>query len=187
MTTISELNKVHKSPPESLADKWLSEPEPIIQGLQHNTEFPIECLPEIIRECVVETCSYTQVPIAFASSTALGVAAASVQHLANVARDDQTVGPISLYVLNILRSGERKSTIHKLFQKGFRDRQAELIKNFKDSSSDSNINDSSGESQNRLPRILFEDATIQALWRIRARELFRMASLLSPSNVSRHG
>ena len=83
--------------------------------------------------------------------------------MANVARDDQTVGPISLYVLNILRSGERKSTIHKLFQKGFRDRQAELIKNFKDSSSDSNINDSSGQSQIRLPRILFEDVTMQAL------------------------
>ena len=163
MTNLSELNKVHKSPPESLADKWLSEPEPIIQGLQHQDKFPIECLPEIIRECVVETCSYTQVPIAFASSTALGVAAASVQHLANVARDDQTVGPISLYVLNILRSGERKSTIHKLFQKGFRDRQAELIKNFKDSSSDSNINDSSGQSQIRLPVILFEDVTMQAL------------------------
>ena len=132
MTKISEPNKVYKSPPESLADEWPLEPEPIIPGHQHQDEFPIECLPEIIRECVVETCSYTQVPIAFASSTALGVAGASVQHLAQVARDDQTVGPISLYILNILRSGERKSTIHKLFQKGFRDRQDELIKNFKD-------------------------------------------------------
>ncbi len=37
------------------------------------------------------------------------------------------------------------------------------MKQFKDNNSDSNINDSSGESQNRLPRILFEDATIQAL------------------------
>ena len=117
MTNLSELNKVFKSPPESLADMWLSEPEPIIQGLQHQTEFPIECLPEIIRECVVETCSYTQVPIAFASSTALGVAGASVQHLAQVARDDQTVGPISLYILTILSSGERKSTIHTCFRR----------------------------------------------------------------------
>ena len=81
MTNLSEPNKVYKSSAESLADKWLSEPEPIIQGLQHQNKFPIECLPEIIRECVVETCSYTQVPIAFASSTALGVAGASVQHL----------------------------------------------------------------------------------------------------------
>ena len=163
MINLSELNKVHKSPPESLADKWLSEPEPIIQGLQHNTEFPIECLPEIIRECVVETCSYTQVPIAFASSTALGVAAASVQHLANVARDDQTVGPISLYMLSIVRSGDRKSTTYKLLQKGYRKRQEELIKQHLTNNPDSNGNDSSNQSLNRLPVILFEDVTMQAL------------------------
>ena len=117
MIKISEPNEVYKFSAESLADEWPLVPEPIIQGFQHQNEFPIECLPEIIRECIKETCRYTQVPIAFASSTALGVAAASVQHLANVARDDQTVGPISLYILNILRSGERKSTIHKLFQR----------------------------------------------------------------------
>ena len=62
----------------------------------------------MIQEAVIETLDYTQVPIGLACITALGVPAASVQHLDLVARDHQTIGPVSLFVLSILRSGERK-------------------------------------------------------------------------------
>ena len=97
----------------TLAGNWEAEPEPVLPITKPQTPFPIESLPPIIQEAVTETLEYTKVPIGLACSTALGVAATSVQHLALVARDHQTIGPVSLYVLSILKSGERKSTIFR--------------------------------------------------------------------------
>ena len=65
-------------------------------------------------------------PIGLACSKALGVAAASLQHLALVAGDHQTIGPVSLFVLSILRSGERKSTIFRKMWSGIWEMQMEL-------------------------------------------------------------
>ena len=65
--------------------------------------------------------NYAQTPISMTASIALGYTAASVQHLALVARDEQTFGPCSLYVLNIAQSGERKSTVDRAFEKGIRE------------------------------------------------------------------
>ena len=95
----------------TLVSNWEADPEPVIPITKPQTPFPIESLPPMIREAVIETLDYTQVPVGLACSSALGVAAASVQHLALVARDHQTIGPVSLYILSILKSGEWKSTI----------------------------------------------------------------------------
>ena len=66
----------------TLASNWEAEPEPVLPITNPQTPFPIESLPPMILEAVSETLDYTQVPIGLACSTALGVAAASVQHLA---------------------------------------------------------------------------------------------------------
>ena len=66
----------------TLASNWEAEPEPVLPITKPQTPFPIESLPPMILEAVSETLDYTQVPIGLACSTALGVAAASVQHLA---------------------------------------------------------------------------------------------------------
>ena len=78
----------------TLASNWEAEPEPVLPKTKPQTPFPIESLPPMILEAVSETLDYTQVPIGLACSTARGVAAASVQHLALVARDHQTIGPV---------------------------------------------------------------------------------------------
>ena len=70
-----------------LAGNWEAEPEPVLPQKKPSPPFPLESFPPIIREAVTETLEYTQVPVGFACSTALGVAAFSVQHLAMVARD----------------------------------------------------------------------------------------------------
>ena len=110
----------------TLASNWEAEPEPVLPISKPQTPFPIESLPTLIREAVTETLDYTQVPIGLACSKALGVSAASVQHLALVARDHQTIGPVSLFVLSILRSGERKSTIFRKMWSGIWEMQREL-------------------------------------------------------------
>ena len=147
----------------TLASNWEADPEPVLPISKPQTPFPIESLPTLIREAVIETLDYTQVPIGLACSTALGVAAASVQHLALVARDHQTVGPVSLYVLSVLRSGERKSTIFRKMWKGIWEMQRDLKEQW---------DHYQEEKQGKLthlferdipPKILFDDVTIQGL------------------------
>ena len=81
------VNKTDVAVLATLASNWEADPEPVLPISSHSPPFPIESLPTLIREAVIETLDYTQVPIGLACSTALGVAAASVQHLALVARD----------------------------------------------------------------------------------------------------
>ncbi len=147
----------------TLASNWEADPEPVLPISKPQTPFPIESLPPIIQEAVLETLDYTQVPIGLACSTALGVAAASVQHLALVARDHQTIGPVSLFVLSILRSGERKSTIFRKMWKGIWEMQMELkdLWNHYQTIEQEELDPLlEGESP---PKILFEDATVQGL------------------------
>ena len=86
-----------------------------------------------------------------------------MQHLALVARDHQTKGPVSLFVLSILRSGERKSTIFRKMWKGIWEMQMELkdLWNHYQTIEQEELDPLlEGESP---PKILFEDATVQGL------------------------
>ena len=146
-----------------LAGNWEAEPEPVLPQKKSSQQFPLESFPPIIRDAVTETLEYTQVPVGFACSTALGVAAVSVQHLAMVARDPQTVGPVSLYILSILRSGERKSTIFRKMWQGVRDRQQELYEEWEHYEANDHNQVDPILGAESPPRILFEDATVQGL------------------------
>ena len=147
----------------TLASNWEAEPEPVLPISKSQTPFPIESLPTLIREAVIETLDYTQVPIGLACSTALGVAAASVQHLALVARDHQTIGPVSLFVLSILRSGERKSTIFRKMWSGIWEMQRELKEQWDHYQVQDHDEENPLFDRDSPPKILFEDATVQGL------------------------
>ena len=147
----------------TLASNWEAEPEPVLPISKTQTPFPIESLSPLIREAVLETLDYTQVPIGLACSSALGVAAASVQHLALVARDHQTIGPVSLYILSILRSGERKSTIFRKMWSGIWEMQRELKEQWDHYQVQNHDEENPLFDRDSPPKILFEDATVQGL------------------------
>ena len=146
-----------------LVSNWEADPEPVIPITKPQTPFPIESLPPMIREAVIETLDYTQVPVGLACSSALGVAAASVQHLALVARDHQTIGPVSLYVLSILKSGERKSTILRKMWKCIWEMQRELKEQWDHYQVQEHDEVNPVFDRDSPPKILFEDATVQGL------------------------
>lgn len=157
------LNETDAAVLATLASNWEADPEPVLQITKPQSTFPIESLPPIIRDAVTETLDYTQTPIGLVCSTALGVAAASVQHLALVARDHQTIGPVSLYILSILRSGERKSTIFRKMWDGIWKMQSELKELWDHYKAlENEITEPLFEGENP-PKILFEDATVQGL------------------------
>ena len=81
--------------------------------------FPIHALPPILRAAVEEAGIVTQAPPALIASCALASASLAVQAKYDVKRHDDLVSPCSLYFMTFAESGERKTTVDKLFMVPF--------------------------------------------------------------------
>ena len=83
----------------------------------YNGEYPLHLLPQGIRSAIAEVQEYVQAPVAMVAQVALaGLSTVAHSHF-DVARDTQLSGPISLYLMTVAESGERKSAIEKFFTK----------------------------------------------------------------------
>ena len=89
--------------PADLSPAWTPEP------------YPIDAFPDVARRVVVEYQAFARMPMAMCASAALAQMALATQALADVARNEQLVSPISLNLLVIADSGERKSAADKTF------------------------------------------------------------------------
>lgn len=90
------------------ADEW-PEPQSLERAAALQEPFPLDCLPPRIGAAVREYQAYGQQPVSLVASSALSVVSLAAQGLADVARDDQLTGPLSLNFLIIAQSGERKT------------------------------------------------------------------------------
>lgn len=96
------------------------EPEPLTaQG--ESQPYPVGALPPLLRYAVVEAQSFVQSPAALVACSALSALSLAGQGLTNVRRDHQLVGPVSIYILAVAESGERKSTCDRIFGAALRD------------------------------------------------------------------
>jgi hypothetical protein len=99
----------------------------IIDGrdLKMNTmnpqNFPIDALPPMIRNAVLEVQTNIQAPLTLIVSSALSAISLACQNSADVCRPNEILSPISLAILLIADSGERKSTVDNLFVKPIRE------------------------------------------------------------------
>jgi putative DNA primase/helicase len=93
-------------------DEW-QEPDPII-NTEENEDYPLEHLPKPLRLLVVEIVEYLQCPVAMAANAVLAALSLSIQGLVNVARDNELIGAVSLFLMVIAESGERKSACDSL-------------------------------------------------------------------------
>ena len=97
-----------------------TEPLPLIRDFPSPTPYPINALGDL-KQIVEAVHKFTQAPIEIAAASALSATSLVVQGHANV----ETLGgdkPLSLYMLTVARSGERKSSCD--------DRIIAAIKNF---------------------------------------------------------
>jgi putative DNA primase/helicase len=92
--------------------------------------FPVEALPPIIHDAVLEHQKYAKQALSLVVMAALTQVSLACQGLANVRRDAQMVGPISLYFAAIVPSGERKSTADAAFSKATKEWQIEKLDAF---------------------------------------------------------
>lgn len=100
-------------------DDW-PEPEPLTTPLDP-TPYPVDALPPLLREAVLETQAFVQAPAALVACSALSTLSVAAQGLVNVRRDAQLVGPVSLYVLAVAESGERKTTCDRILGTALRE------------------------------------------------------------------
>jgi hypothetical protein len=94
-------------------------PQPLIRETPPPEPFPVTALGAL-QEVAEAVAGETLAPVAMAAGSALAVASLAVQGHADVV----TLGgarPLSLYVLTIAKSGERKSTADRLLMRGLRE------------------------------------------------------------------
>ena len=89
--------------------------------------YPVDCLPGVFRNAIVEVQAATQAPMPMVASAAICAMATASQALFNVKRDHNLSGPTSLFFLILGDSGERKSTVDALFSREIRKFHAEEV------------------------------------------------------------
>lgn len=106
------------------------EVEPIGTDFVAN-HYPVDALPLLIRDAVIEVADITQAPVALVACSALSALSLAAQSLYDVKRDEGLIGPVSLFCMALAESGERKSTLDTHFMqpiRDFEDRAAEEAK-----------------------------------------------------------
>lgn len=81
----------------------------------NNEKFPINSLPLCIRDAVDEVTSCVQAPQELVVTSALATVAIGCQGIIDVRAPTGQITPTSLFFLSIADSGERKSSVDKLF------------------------------------------------------------------------
>ncbi len=110
-------------------DSW-PEPLPLVAKLAHDP-YPIDALPDTIRAAAKEVQGFTKTPVPLVASSALAALSLAIQSYCDVKRAERLTGPVSLFMLTIADSGERKSTCAGFFTKAIRnyeEAQAEAAK-----------------------------------------------------------
>ena len=120
MNNIAEIQDL---PVDNVKDLW-GEPVELINKIKPE-DYPIDCLPPILRDAVVDVQDFVQAPISLVACSAMSSLSLAVQGYINVKRAAHLIGPVSLYFLTIAEPNERKSTVDDIFVK--------VIKEYQDS------------------------------------------------------
>jgi len=110
---------------DSIGDAW-PDLHPLVAQVGVEA-YPLDALPDIIRAAVDEVRGFTKAPIAMVSSSALAAMSVAVQAHNDVRRADKLEGPVSLFLLTVADSGERKSTCDGFFIKPIQAYEAEQV------------------------------------------------------------
>lgn len=94
-------------------ESW-PDPLPLVADFKAEP-YPLDALPGAIGDAVREVAAFVQCPVALAACSALSALSVAAQGLANVRRGPDLEGPVSLYLLAVAESGERKSACDRHF------------------------------------------------------------------------
>ncbi len=110
------------SNPDKKITPYLAEaPQPLLREIPKGADYPVEALGPL-QEVVKAVQGETQAPVAIPAASVLAAASLAVQGFADV----ETLGglrPVSLYLLTVAQSGERKSSCDKPILAGLREHE----------------------------------------------------------------
>ncbi len=86
------------------SQNW-SEPLPFSSISNDDTPSPIQAFPRVLQTTVSEYQKYGQQPMALVACGALANVSLACQALADVARDNYLISPVSLYFISMASSG----------------------------------------------------------------------------------
>ena len=107
---------------ESLNNVW-PEPQPLTVKMGF-VPYPVDALPAKIRAAVDEVQGFAKAPTAMIATSAIAALSLAIQPHVNIERAQGLHSPVSLYLMTIADSGERKSTVDGYFAKAIRDHEA---------------------------------------------------------------
>lgn len=113
ITSLEELREIPASWPE---------PQPTIISLTPEP-YPLDALPAMIRQAVIEVNSFVKAPAALTATCALSAISLAIQSKVDIERIEGLTGPVALFLLSIAESGERKTTVDGYFMRPFWDYQ----------------------------------------------------------------
>jgi hypothetical protein len=111
--------KAADEPQHSIAkhsDRAWPEPQPLVSKI-NALPYPVEALPSTVRAAVEEQQAVIKLPLELVAGCALSAMSAAVQGLVDVERMNGLSGPVSLFLLTVAMSGDRKTTVDKRFTK----------------------------------------------------------------------
>ena len=127
--------------------------------------FPAWLLSPKIRAAVNEATAVTQAPQALVASSALAAASLSVQAKYDVERLNGLVSPCSLYFITFAESGERKTTVDKMFFNSFSEFEKSISKSsHEDGCTNEGALESAMKKTNEI-RLIYSDTTPAAFLR----------------------
>src|SRR3569832_1284887 len=97
-----------------LSGREWEDPLPLVTATEA-APYPLDALPEVLRDAVAEVRHFVQAPCPLIASSALAAVSLATQAYVDVRRAERLQGPSSLFLLTVADSGERKSTCDGLF------------------------------------------------------------------------
>ncbi len=104
-------------------DDW-PRPQPLTAKIEPIT-YPVESLPIMVREAVLEVGAFVKAPIPMVAGCALSAISLAIQPFVDVRRASRLQGPCSLFSLTVADSGERKTTCDSFFTQAIKDFERE--------------------------------------------------------------
>jgi putative DNA primase/helicase len=108
---------------DSEGNGW-PDPQPLAAKMEPE-HYPSDALPDTIRAAVEEVQGFTRAPVPLVASSALAALSLACQAHTDAKRAEKLTGPVSLFLLTVADSGERKSTCDNFFTSAIRQYQEE--------------------------------------------------------------
>lgn len=121
---------VHALPLVADESQTRTAPEPLRRPVPPAQPYPLAELGDVLAPAAQALRRVIQAPDAVCGASVLAAASLAVQGLANVERERGQVYPLSLWMLTVAESGERKSAVDTEAMRAARDYEKELCKGY---------------------------------------------------------